>query len=66
MEKLRKEAILDKYARKMISPELRLFYRSIQGDVPEDVPEYVLDVLKALDGETRPSHHTDEKISTRN
>jgi hypothetical protein len=62
MEKLRKVAILDKYARKMISTKLRLFYRSIQGDVPE----YVLDVLKALDGETRPSHHTDEKISARN
>jgi len=53
---------LDKYARKMISNELRLFYGSIQGDVPE----YVLDVLKALDGQTRPSHDTDEKISTRN
>jgi hypothetical protein len=62
VEEFRKEAILDKYARKMISNELRLFYGSIQGDVPE----YVLDVLKALDGQTRPSHDTDEKISTRN
>jgi hypothetical protein len=49
------EAFLDKYARKMIVNELRMFYGSMEGDIPD----YLLDVLKTLDGQTSLSRNAD-------
>ena len=62
MEKHPIEALLENRARKMIADEFRLLYGSIEGDIPQ----YMLDLLKTLDGQTQPSCDTDEKISTRN
>ena len=62
MEKRPLEAFLDNHAQKMIADEFRLLYGSIEGDIPQ----YILDLLKTLDGQTQPSCDTDEKISTRN
>jgi hypothetical protein len=51
------EAFLDKYARKMIADELRLFFGGMTGDIPP----YLLDVLKTLDGQTKLSRDDDAK-----
>jgi hypothetical protein len=53
------EAFLDKYARKMIANELRMFYGSMEGDIPN----HLLDVLKTLDGQTSLSRNADASRS---
>jgi len=62
MEKRPIEALLDNHARQMIADEFRLLYGSIEGDIPQ----YILELLKSLDGQTHPSRDTDKKIYTRN
>ncbi len=57
MEERRIEAFLDKLARKRIADELRLFY----GRMEDDVPKYLPDVLKTVDGQTNLSRDTDAK-----
>jgi len=51
MEARRIEAFLDTLARKMIADELRLFY----GRMEDDIPTYLSDVLKTMDGQTNQS-----------
>jgi len=55
MMKRRTEVFLDELARKMIADELRLFYGRMEGDIPT----YVLDVLKIMDGQTSLSRNAD-------
>ena len=62
MEKHPIEAFLDNRTRKMIADEFRLLYGSVEGDIPQ----YMLDLLKTLDGQTQLSRATDETISTTN
>ncbi len=57
MEERRIEAFLDALARKMIADELRLFYGRMEGDIPP----YLLDVLKTMDGQTKLSRDADAK-----
>jgi hypothetical protein len=51
MEERRTEAFLDTLARKMIADELRLFYCRMEGDIPT----YLLDVLKTMEGQANQS-----------
>jgi hypothetical protein len=57
MEERRIEAFLDTLARKMIADELRLFYGRMEGDVPT----YLLDVLKTMDGQASQSRERPRK-----